>query len=59
MRNKFLIYGSPAIGEEEIAEVLDTVRSGWLGTGPKTERFEREFAAYLNARHCEIGRAHV
>jgi dTDP-4-amino-4,6-dideoxygalactose transaminase len=52
MRKEFLIYGSPAIGEEEIAEVLDTIRSGWLGTGPKTERFEREFAAYLHVKHC-------
>jgi dTDP-4-amino-4,6-dideoxygalactose transaminase len=52
MRKDFLVYGSPAIGEEEIAEVLDTIRSGWLGTGPKTERFEREFAAYLNVKHC-------
>jgi dTDP-4-amino-4,6-dideoxygalactose transaminase len=52
MRKKFLVYGSPAIGEEEINEVLDTIRSGWLGTGPKTERFEREFAGYLNVKHC-------
>ena len=52
MRKEFLVYGSPAIGEEEIAEVLATIRSGWLGTGPKTERLEREFAAYLHVRHC-------
>lgn len=42
----FLVFGSPLIGEEEIAEVIDTLRSGWLGTGPKTKRFEAEFAAY-------------
>jgi dTDP-4-amino-4,6-dideoxygalactose transaminase len=52
MRKEFMTYGSPAIGEEEIAEVLDTIRSGWLGTGPKTERFEREFAKYFNVKHC-------
>jgi dTDP-4-amino-4,6-dideoxygalactose transaminase len=52
MRKEFLIYGSPAIGEEEIAEVLDTIKSGWLGTGPKTERFELEFAGYLKVKHC-------
>ena len=52
MREKFLTFGSPAIGEEEIAEVLDTIRSGWLGTGPRTERFEREFAGYLDVKHC-------
>lgn len=52
MRKEFLVYGSPAIGEEELAEVLDTIKSGWLGTGPKTGRFEREFAEYLNVKHC-------
>jgi dTDP-4-amino-4,6-dideoxygalactose transaminase len=44
-----IVFGAPLIGEEEIAEVVATLRSGWLGTGPKTHRFEREFAAYLGA----------
>jgi dTDP-4-amino-4,6-dideoxygalactose transaminase len=52
MRKEFLVFGSPAIGQEEIDEVLDTIRSGWLGTGPKTMRFEREFADYLNVKNC-------
>lgn len=42
----FLIFGAPAIGEAEIAEVEACLRSGWLGTGPRTQRFEAEFAAY-------------
>jgi perosamine synthetase len=42
----------PSIGEEEIAEVVDTLRSGWLTTGPKVARFEREFAATVGARHA-------
>ncbi len=42
----------PSIGEEEIAEVVDTLRSGWLTTGPKVARFEREFAAAVGARHA-------
>ena len=50
-RDKFLVFGSPAIGEEEIAEVVDTLRSGWLGTGPKVARFEKDFAAYKGAGH--------
>ena len=37
----------PSIGEEEIAEVVDSLRSGWLTTGPKTKRFEEEFAEFL------------
>ena len=42
----FLIFGSPLIGEEEIAEVESCLRSGWLGTGPRVAQFERDFAAY-------------
>ena len=43
----FLPFALPEIGEEEIAEVVDALRSGWVTTGPKTQRFERDFAAYL------------
>jgi perosamine synthetase len=43
----WLPYHRPSIGDEEIAEVVDTLRSGWVTTGPKTTRFEREFAALL------------
>ncbi len=49
VRENFLVFGAPAIGEDEIAEVVDTLRSGWLGTGPKTKRFEQDFAAYKGA----------
>lgn len=52
MRSEYLVFGRPTIGEEEIAEVLDTIRSGWLGTGPKTHRFEQEFAAYVGVPHA-------
>jgi dTDP-4-amino-4,6-dideoxygalactose transaminase len=47
IRATFLPFSAPSIGEEEIAEVVDTLRSDWLATGPKVERFEREFAAFL------------
>ena len=43
----FLPFALPDIGEEEIAEVIDSLRSGWLTTGPKTKRFEEEFAAFI------------
>lgn len=43
---RFLPFSLPDIGEEEIAEVLDTLRSGWITTGPKARRFEAEFADY-------------
>jgi len=51
-RHQFLVFGAPDIREEEIAEVVDTLRSGWLGTGPKTKRFEAAFADYVGARHA-------
>lgn len=49
MRDSFLQFSPPYIGEEEVAEVVDTLRSGWITTGPKTKRFEAEFAAHLQA----------
>src|SRR5262245_13077489 len=45
--NSFLPFTLPDIGEEEIAEVVDALRSGWLTTGPKTHRFEKEFASFI------------
>ena len=48
-RSEFLMFAPPSIGEEEIAEVVDTLRSGWITTGPKTARFEEEFARFLGA----------
>lgn len=42
----------PALSKEEIAEVVDTLRSGWLTTGPKTRRFESEFGAAVGASHA-------
>jgi perosamine synthetase len=40
------------IGSAEIDEVVATLRSGWLTTGPKTKRFEEEFAGYVGAKHA-------
>jgi len=42
----------PSIGEEEIADVVETLRSGWITTGPKVRQFEEAFAAYIGARHA-------
>jgi dTDP-4-amino-4,6-dideoxygalactose transaminase len=52
MRNSFLPYGLPLIGEEEIQEVIDTLRSGWITTGPKVKRFEDDFAHYVGVKHA-------
>ncbi|MBT9501925.1 MAG: DegT/DnrJ/EryC1/StrS family aminotransferase [Burkholderiaceae bacterium] len=43
----FLPFALPDIGEDEIAEVVDTLRSGWVTTGPKTKRFEQAFTEFL------------
>jgi dTDP-4-amino-4,6-dideoxygalactose transaminase len=50
----FLPFALPEIGDEEIAEVVDTLRSGWVTTGPKAKRFEADFAAFLGdpTLHC-------
>ena len=47
MRKDFLVFGSPLIEEAEIAEVVDSLRSGWIGTGPKVQRFERMLVDYI------------
>jgi dTDP-4-amino-4,6-dideoxygalactose transaminase len=43
----FLPFALPDVGEEEIAEVVDCLRSGWVTTGPKVKRFEEDFAAFI------------
>jgi dTDP-4-amino-4,6-dideoxygalactose transaminase len=53
----FLPFALPDIGEDEINEVVDTLRSGWVTTGPKAARFESDFAAFLGSTpsaplHC-------
>jgi perosamine synthetase len=50
MRN--IPFYKPCIGPEEINEVVATLKSGWLTTGPRTKQFEREFAAYLGHKHA-------
>lgn len=52
VRKDFLIFGSPLIGEEEIDEVVSTMRSGWIGTGPKVHQFEELFKQYTGAQHA-------
>lgn len=51
-RDTFLPFSRPHIGEEEIREVTECLRSGWITTGPRTERFEKDFAAYVGAKHA-------
>ena len=52
MRKDFLVFGSPLIGQEEIDEVVDSLKSGWLSTGPKVARFEALFKNYIGAAYA-------
>lgn len=51
-RPDFLPFSRPTIRQAEIDEVADTLRSGWITTGPKAERFEKDFAAYTGFPHA-------
>jgi dTDP-4-amino-4,6-dideoxygalactose transaminase len=50
-RDSFLSFQPPAVGEDEIEAVAETIRSGWLTTGPRTAELERRFAEYSGAAH--------
>jgi len=60
-RKSFLLFSKPAVGEEEMLEVADTLRSGWITTGPKTQQFESAFrervgaSAALGLNSCTAG----
>ena len=51
-RNRFLLFGSPDIREPEIQEVVETLRSGWLSTGPRCRKFEELFCEYIGCEHA-------
>jgi dTDP-4-amino-4,6-dideoxygalactose transaminase len=48
----FIPYALPLIGEEEIKEVVDTIRSGWLTTGPKAKQFEKKFSEFVGSKYA-------
>src|SRR3712207_4727237 len=52
VRDSWLPFHRPRIEDDEIAEVVDTLRGGWLTTGPRCKRLEQEVAAYVGARHA-------
>lgn len=51
-RQEFLPYALPLIEEDDIAEVVDTLKSGWIAKGPKTMEFEKQFAEYVGAKYA-------
>jgi dTDP-4-amino-4,6-dideoxygalactose transaminase len=52
IRDTFLPFSRPSIGEAEIAELVESLQSGWITTGPKVERFSAMFAAYVGGKHA-------
>lgn len=52
MRSTYLIFGSPIVEDEEIFEVVNTLKSGWIGSGPKVSRFEEEFKEYIGSKYA-------
>ena len=52
VRSKFLIFGAPRFFQAELKEMLETLRSGWWGTGPKVQRFEIDFKKYSQAKQA-------
>ena len=52
MRDELLIFGSPAIENDELDEVRQVLESGWLGTGPRVHQFENDFASYVDMPHA-------
>lgn len=51
-RNTFLPYAIPLIDENDINEVVDTLKSGWVAKGPRTMEFEKRFAEYVGAKYA-------
>ncbi len=51
-RDDFLVFGRPVIEKEEIDAVMDCYKRGWIGTGPRVQEFEKDFAVYNGARHA-------
>ena len=48
-RQEFLVFGSPVIEAADIAQVVDCLESGWVGTGPRVNEFERMLEAYIGS----------
>src|SRR4051812_150762 len=48
----FIVFGLPKIEQDEIDSVVESLKSGWLGTGPKVKTFEDDFKSYKSMNHA-------
>jgi dTDP-4-amino-4,6-dideoxygalactose transaminase len=52
MKREFIPFSPPLIGDEEIREMVDSLKSGWITTGPKVTRFEEDVCARIGVPHA-------
>ena len=52
MRSNYLVFGQPIIEQEEIDEIIHSLKSGWIGTGPKVAQFEADFKEYIGSKYA-------
>jgi len=52
VKKKFIAFHQPCIEDDEINEVIDTLKSGWITTGPKTKLFEKKFCEYIGSQYA-------
>jgi perosamine synthetase len=52
LNNEFILFHKPYVTDDEISEIVDTVKSGWWTTGPKTQKFENMFAGYIGTKNA-------
>lgn len=52
MRSNYLVFGQPIIEQEEIDEIINSLKSGWIGTGPKVAQFESDFKEYIGSKYA-------
>lgn len=52
MRKNYLTFGAPELTQDDIDAAVETLKSGWIGTGPRAQAFEQAFADYTGARHA-------
>ena len=58
MEKREIPFSPPDITDLEIAEVIRTLKSGWITTGPRTKEFERKIAAYCGTKRAAARRSH-
>ena len=51
MKKDFILFGKPVISKYEIKEVVDSLKKGWLGTGPKVNKFEKKFSLFKKSQY--------